>query len=174
MTLSPFGEQSLTLVAASFDDRVAAEQAASNLKADPALDGEVAVIAPGDPLVSRKMEPEQRGIWHTLVRSHVLLGAVGAVLGLAMALALIFAGWPAAADSPAFAILFLIVMGVFFGMMAGGLITLRPDHGFVIRRIRDALSKGRWAVVVRPLNESCAKTAFAKLQHAGAAPLRSL
>jgi hypothetical protein len=171
--LSPFGERSLTLVAADFEDRTSAERAAETLKRDPELDGEVAVIRPGDPLTSRKLEPEQRGIWWTLVRSHIVFGIAGAAAGAAIALMLI-GTWAAAADSPGFVTLFVTVMGAFFGMMIAGLVTLRPDHGIVIRQVREALGKGRYAVVVRPLDELRAQVAMARLRRFGAAPMRSL
>jgi hypothetical protein len=66
------------------------------------------------------------------------------------------------------------VFGAFAGGMAGGLLTLRPDHALVIRQIRSALKQGRWAVVVHPRDGGRADAACATLQAAGAAPLRSL
>ena len=80
--LSLFGERSLTLVAASFDSHGAAERAAYALKQSTGLDGEVAVIDPGDPLARRKLEPEQRGLWTTLLRSHLILGVAGVAVGV--------------------------------------------------------------------------------------------
>ncbi|NML17601.1 hypothetical protein [Azohydromonas caseinilytica] len=170
--LTPFGEHSLTLVAGVFDDPDRAEQVAESLRHDPGL--HTTVIHPGDEQVSRKLEPEQRGIWRTLLRSHALLMPAGALLGLVVALWLVAAGWPAAAGSPYFTLLFLGLMGAFFGGMVAGLLTLRPDHAIVIRRVRAALARGRHAVVVHPLNEMRARAAMAALQRAGVMPLRSL
>lgn len=173
-TLGLFGERSLTLVAAAFNDRQRAETAASILKEDPALFGQVAIVQPGDPNVARKLEPEQRGIWRTLVRSHIILMAAGLLVGLAAAAFLISLPWPAAADSPWFTALFAGVMGTFMGGMIAGLITLRPDHGAVIRQVRDRLSHGQCAVVVHPLSEGRAKEAYDILEGAGGSPVRSL
>ncbi|MFO1337074.1 MAG: hypothetical protein U1F53_02385 [Burkholderiaceae bacterium] len=170
--LNPFGERSLTLVAASFADHRAAERAAGVLKQSPALDGEVAVIDPGDPLARRKLEPEQRGIFATLLRSHLILGTAGLGVGLLVAWVAI-AVWTAAAASPGFVLLFAGLMGGFIGMMVAGLITLRPDHGLVLLGVREALRRGRSAVVVRPLSQACAKQAFRLLRQAGAVPHRS-
>ena len=170
---SPFGERSLTLIAASFADHGAAQRAANALKQSPALNGEVAVIDPGDPLAPQKLEPELRGILSTLFRSHLMLGLAGMAVGMLVALLAIVAPWPAAAASPGFAMLFAAVMGAFLGMMGAGLLTLRPDHGLVLMRVREALRRGRPAVVVRPLNEACAKQAFALLRQSGASPHRS-
>ncbi|WP_157272025.1 hypothetical protein [Azohydromonas aeria] len=170
--LSPFGEHSLTLVAAVFDDPDEAEQVAATLRHDAGL--HTAVIHPGDDRATRKLEPEQRGIWRTLLRSHALFIPAGALVGVVVALGLIFAGWPAALESPFFAMLFLAMMGAFFGGMLAGLLTLRPDHGVVIRRVRTALARGGHAVVVHPMNELRARAAMATLQRAGAVPVRSL
>jgi hypothetical protein len=75
--LSLFGERSLTVAAAAVDDRRQAESATDNLCRQIDKIATVAVVSPGDTEVARKMEPEQRGIWRTLVRSHLILGAGG-------------------------------------------------------------------------------------------------
>lgn len=168
-----FGERSLTLVAASFDSRFDADAAADSLRRTGELDGEVAVVGPSDRQVARTMEPEQAGIWRTAVRSHVTLGAAGLVLGLMLG-GLLIASWAAAAASPGFTLLFLGMMGLFSGGMWAGVLTLRPDHGWVIRRIRRALFLHRWAVVVRPLSEHAAQRATGTLRAHGAQPMRSL
>lgn len=169
--LSPFGEHSLTLVAAVFDDPARAEQAAAALRHEPGQ--HTTVIRPGDARAARKLEPEQHGIWRTLLRSHALFMPAGALVGALAALALA-AFWPAAASSPYFTMLFLALMGGFFGGLVAGLLTLRPDHGIVIRRVRAALGRGACAVVVHPVNEMRARAAMAALERAGAVPLRSL
>lgn len=171
-TLSPFGERSLTLVAGVFDDEQSAEQAAASLRQAPGL--HTTVLHPGDRRIGRKLEPEQHGIWRTLLRSHALFMPAGALLGVAVALAMAAAGIRAVADSPYFAMGFLAMMGAFFGGLVAGLLTLRPDHAVVIRKVRAALARGAHAVVVHPMNEMRAQAAVAALRRAGAEPLRSL
>jgi len=173
-TLSIFGERSLTVVAASFNDRRHAESAADELRRHVDDIGKVAVVSPGDTEVARKMEPEQRGIWRTLLRSHLILGVAGILIGLLVAIGLVMAPWPAAAASPWLTALFTATLGGFLGMMAGGLVTLRPDHGAVIRSMREKLKLGQWAVVARPTSEASATRAFAALENAGGNPVRSL
>ncbi len=172
-SLTPFGEQSITLVAASFDGRQGAENAVLTLEEGAHLSGATQIIAPGDPAFDTKLEPEQKGIWRTAIRSHVLFGILGAVLGAATAVALILAPWPAASSSPGFALLFATAMGTMFGMIVAGLLTLRPDHGVVIDRVRQWLRWGRWVVVVRPVNEIHASAAYRMLKGLGAEPIRS-
>ena len=168
-----FGERSTTIVAAEFVDRGAAEQAAAALAEDEGLRGEVTVIGPDDPRVARRLEPEQRGIWHTMVRSHLLLGTAGAALGAIGAALLIVWPWPAAVASPWLTTLVLVVFGAFAGMLVAGLLSLRPDHGRVIRAVHEALARRHWAVVVRPLTAARAAFAVDRLRAGGAAPLRS-
>jgi hypothetical protein len=172
--LSVFGERSLTVVAAAFDDRQRAESAAADLRRQIDQIGTIAVVSPGDSEVARKMEPDQQGIWRTLLRSHLILGVAGVLAGLLAALMLVLAPWPAAAASPGLTALFAGTFGGFLGMMAGGLVTLRPDHGAVIRKMRASLRLGQWGVVARPQNEASAELAFAALASAGGTPVRSL
>lgn len=171
-TLSPFGEHSLTLVIGLFDDPARAEAVADELRHQPGQ--HTVVVHPDDPRISRKLEPEQHGIWRTLVRSHALLMPLGALAGAGVAGALAVGGWAAAAQSPYMAMLFLGVAGAFFGGFLAGLLTLRPDHGIVIRRVRRALAHGAHAVVVHPLNALRARAALATLERAGAVPMRTL
>lgn len=170
-----FGERSLTLVAGLFPETAAARLAAETLRSRLAVgERDVTVVAPGDPDIARALEPEQRGIWHTMLRSHALLGALGFGLGLLLAAALIVGGWPAAVASPwattAIAAGFMAIAG----MLVAGLLTLRPDHALVIRRVRHALRHGRTAVVAHPRDEAAAHEASAALEAAGAEVVRSV
>lgn len=172
LSLSPFGERSLTLVAGIFgDDRAAAAGAATLRRQMPSA--AIAVVQPHDPELARKLEPEQRGIWRTLVRAHMWLGALGLVAGLGFA-ALLTATWPAAAASPGFTTTACAVFGLFAGGLAGGLLTLRPDHDRVIMRVRADTDGGRWAVVAHPLDQDQAEQARATLADAGGEVVRSL
>jgi len=132
------------------------------------------VVGPDDPLAGMKFEPEQAGIWKTAIRSHAVLGAASLLAGVALAALLAWAGWAPAQLNLGYAALFLAVIGGFAGMILAGLLTIRPDHGYVIRKLREALQRRRWAVVVRPLRRSLAPVAMEELRRAGASPLRSL
>lgn len=169
---SPFGEKSLTLVAGVFDTASTAERLAAQLRLEPGL--HTLVVHPDDAHVARKLEPEEKGIWRTLLHSHALFLPLGALLGAAVAFGLIQGQWPGASSSPLMTTLFLSLIGLFFGGFIAGLLTLRPDHGIVIRQVRAALRKGRHAVIVHPLNELRARKAVAAIESAGAAALRTL
>ena len=82
--MSLFGERSLTLVAATFSDRTTAVDAATALQAD-LPQTEVDLLRPHDANFARKMEPESQGIMRTAIRSHLVLGLAGLVLGAVVA-----------------------------------------------------------------------------------------
>lgn len=169
---SPFGEKSLTLVAGVFESASNADRLAAQLRLEPGL--HTVVVHPDDAHIARKLEPEEKGIWRTLLRSHARFMPIGAFIGATVAFGLIQGQWPGAASSPMMAVLFLSVIGAFFGGFFAGLLTLRPDHGIVIRQVRAALRRGRHAVIVHPLNELRARRAVAAIEGAGAAAVRSL
>jgi hypothetical protein len=171
-TLNLFGERSLTLVAASFLNGNDADRAAGVLRrALPA--GSVDVLRPSDADASRKMAPDPSGIWRTLVRTHLLLGVVGPVVGVLVAFGLWALGWPALRASPWLAMLFLGLLGGFVGMMAAGLLSLRPDQSRVILHVRERMRRGRWAVVAHPRDRRQAVLAQSQLEMAGGEVMRS-
>ncbi|HIV69828.1 MAG TPA: hypothetical protein H9903_02730 [Candidatus Aquabacterium excrementipullorum] len=152
-----FGERSLTKVAGVFPARAQAEQAARRLtQASGFQRQQVELLAPQDgdwtraDVLARKMEPEDRGIWSTVIRAHVLSGVIGFLLGAALCLLMWLAGQPGVRASPGLALLAMVGFGTTFGLLAGGLLSMRPDHGRVIALVRQYLRQGRWAVVAHP------------------------
>jgi hypothetical protein len=166
-TSAVFGERSLSKVGAVFADASEARRAADELVRHYGLEAEqVRVVAPGDPGLSRKLEPEQTGIAMTLVKTHVLLGASGLVLGLVLATILVLTDVAAFASNPAYVFLVCAFFGAIFGMLLGGLLSLRPDHDHLINRVRKASRKGQWSVVVHAKDhdeEKRAKDALEKM-----------
>jgi len=64
------GEASNRKIAAVFGGPAEAQRAAQALRAALSLgQAQVQVIAPDEPHPGRKLEPESRGIWHTIVRA---------------------------------------------------------------------------------------------------------
>jgi hypothetical protein len=170
---SLFGERSLTLVAATFADRAKATEAATELRAKlPQV--EVDLVRPRDADFARKLEPESKGIWRTAIRSHLMLGPAGLVLGAVMAATLVALGWPAAASSPMLTMLFLATLGLFAGLMLAGFFTLRPDRTRVTLSIRRRNRAGQWAVVAHPTSPAQSEHAVDSLRKAGGTVIRSL
>ena len=147
------GEVSNSKLAAVFDSRRAAREAAAALcrELDVALP-QVKVIGADSTDVDIQLEPEGGGIWHTILRAHMWLGIWGAVLGLVAFGLLYWGGVPFIVQSPVAAILALLFFGSTAGLLLGGLVSLRPDHDRYIHATHDAMEQGRTTVVVHALS----------------------
>ena len=44
----------------------------------------------------------------------------------------------------------IVSFATILGLMAGGLITARPDHQIVILKVRQAAESGKWSLVLHP------------------------
>jgi hypothetical protein len=176
-----FGEKSLTKVVAVFDDQASAEAVIGRLLRLPGMEpGQVRLAGPKDlrthraDLFGRKMEPEQRGIFQTLLRTHVVTGFAGGVLGLVLYAYLMGTGHPMMVSSPLLAFIAIVGFATTFGLMLGGLVAMRPDHIRLITQVRAALRSGRWAVVVHPTDGHQADLAQEALQASSANVMRTL
>ena len=176
-----FGERSLTKVAGLFMNRSGAEDAAQQVKRTAGLDdAQVNLVGPpdgdalGSPAFSSKLEPEQAGIWHTLVRAHVVAGITGVAAGILLYLGFIAAGNAAVTSTAGMSLTAFAFFGGMFGLLVGGLLTVRPDHVLVITSVRRAVRKGRWAVVIHPVTRSQIDRAVSELRGRSYRVVRSL
>ena len=176
-----FGERSLTKVAGVFMSRDRAEDVAQHLKQAAALaDGQLFLVGPPDGIApdsrafSSKLEPEQAGIWRTLVRAHIVAGAAGVLLGILLYLGFVVAGNAAVTSTPAMGLAVFASFGGVFGLLVGGLLTLRPDHYRVISAVRRAIRKGRWAVVIHPVTQAQIDRVLSELRRRSEQVVRSL
>ena len=136
-------------VAAAFPDANAARQAAAGVASSLSLGAaQVQLIRPGDPHPGRKLEPESRGIWQTIVVAHVKLGIAGVVAGVVAFVVMYGMGLPFIVNSPLAALLVLVFFGGVAGLMLGGFVSLRPDHDRYVEATREAMQEGMTTVVV--------------------------
>jgi hypothetical protein len=165
-----FGERSLTKVAGIYRSRESADAARSRLLEVGWPASHAVLLTPDDgrrarrDLLARKVEPEPRGIWKTIVRAHVVAGAVGLAVGVGTWAALLAAGNVLVSSAPVASGAAIVFIATAFGGMAGGLIALRPDHAQLITALRSALREGRFAVVAHPTDEAQAAAAEAALR----------
>ena len=68
----------------------------------------------------------------------------------------------------------IVGFAIVFGLLAGGVVSMRPDHGALAVTLREALAAGSWAVVVHPTNAEQADRASVALAGIGGEPLRTL
>jgi len=161
-----FGERSLTKVAGIYSTAQGAEDARARVRRGGAwADGQIVLLTPADAKMSRgeimakKMEPESSGIRRTILRAHLFTGFVGIALGAAVWGLLMYIGNGLIGGSPGLSFVAFAFFGTVFGLMLGGLISLRPDHARLIAVVRSALRSGQWAVVVHPFDEKQADEA---------------
>lgn len=176
-----FGEASLTKVAGLFPDKGQAEAAAVAVLRTPGMaPGQVRLLGPQDAKMSRRdifgrnLEPEQRGIFRTLLITHGIFGLLGAVAGVLLFLWLYRTGQPMVAGSPLLAFGAIVGFATAFGLMLGGLVTLRPDHVWLIASVRSGLKKNKWAVIVHPVDAGQTRDARELLLKGGAEILKTL
>lgn len=162
------GELSNSKVAAVFPGQAVARRAAAGVAEALSLgSAQVQVIVPGEERPGRKLEPETRGIWRTIVVAHVRLGIAGAIIGLLAFAALYAYGLPFIVNSPVAAALALLFFGAVAGLMLGGLVSLRPDHDRYVEAARDALADGDTTVVVHAFSAEQAGHAAEYLREHG-------
>ncbi len=168
------GERSDHKVAGIFPEQEAARRAAEELRELLALQAsQLEVLSPGAEGVNRALEPEQAGIFHTILRSHAWLGLAGAVAGLVVFGVLYALGLPLVLRSAWPAALVLTFFGAIAGMLLGGLVSLRPDHDPYISRVRAGLEGGASAVVVHAFDLAQRGKAEEALQARGADTIRT-
>ena len=166
-----FGERSLTKVAGIYATAQGAEDARLRiLRGANWADGQVVLLTPADArisrraVVARKMEPESRGIWRTILRAHLFTAVVGLAIGVGAWCLLWYSGNRLVGGSPGLSFIAFAFFGTVFGLMFGGLISLRPDHARLITVVRSALQSGQWAAVAHPFDAKQAEEAVELLQ----------
>jgi molybdopterin-guanine dinucleotide biosynthesis protein A len=156
-------------LAASVRDATRAGRTAEALRRLPAWHaGQVQVIHPHDREWGRKVEPEGVGIWRTAVRAHVTCGALGLLAGTLVCAGLCAADVDTIVTSPAVPLLAVLMFATMFGLIIGGVLTVRPDHEGLLHAVRQAVSAGLWTVVVHPVSGEQRRAAERALRATGA------
>jgi hypothetical protein len=170
-----FRERSLSKVAAVYDHLHGAELATARVKALAGVDDRrIQVVCPGDADAGRKVEPEGIGIARTAIRAHATCAVAGIVVASVLWTALRLAGLPLIVSTPGTSLFALTLMGAMFGLMAGGALTLRPDHDLVNAGVSEASRAGRWSVVVHPVSRRELERSADALAGTGVPVLRTL
>ena len=170
-----FRERSLSKVAATYPDSRRALRARDRVETSAGIERRrVHLVGPFDRGWGRKVEPEGVGIARTAIRAHLTCGAIGLAAALALYLALRANDVPAIVSTPWLSLLAMLFFGAVFGLMAGGLLTIRPDHEPLIARIGEATRTGHWTVVVHPVTRDELERSMRALESTGAAVVRTL
>jgi len=176
-----FGEKSLTKIAAILDSRGRAEITALRLRQATGMsDAQIKLVGPQDTLgivdapLSRKLEPESSGIFHTILRAHLVTGLMGMALGALFYLGLWMMGNTSVSSHPVLMLFVSLFFGMIFGLLLGGLLSLRPDHYRVTAAVRKAIKRGGWAVISHPVNHDQTRKVINELQRHRVNMVRSL
>lgn len=170
-----FGERATTKVAAFFDDEQTAKRLAASLADEAGLNrDQIRMIQPHEQGYDRKIEPEDSAIARTAIRSHLLLGVAGAVVGVVFWAVLYWLGITYIVSSPVTSAAVITAFAIVLGMMLGGLVTARPDHQLVIRGVENAAQEGRWSLVLHPRSPQQCDRVMKLLDDAGANSVRTV
>lgn len=135
-------------VSAAYHSPELAEQAVKSLIDNAHIPREqIRVVQPNDPHIARKLEPEVGGIRRTLVKSHLVLGGGGFVVGLIASAILTTVGPAVTRSSPVFTFIAIVFLCTLLPLLLAGFISLRPDHDPLIAKTREAAETGQWTVV---------------------------
>ncbi len=158
-------EKKVRKVEAIFAARQEAEQAVKYLISETGIPLQhVQVIDGADPSYEKKLEPEPQLIRRTLWRTHGVLGLAGIILGLLLGLGLAIAGVGAVVANPALAIATLAFFGAMLGLIAAGVMSLKPQHDAVNMDAVQNLNEGKVLVLVMAEASEEAKRAKACLK----------
>lgn len=170
-----FRERSLSKVAATYPDSERALMARARVEASAGIERRrVQMVGPFERGWGRKVEPEGIGIARTAVRAHLTCAAIGVATALALYVALWALDVPAIVSSPALSLVAMLLFGTLFGLMAGGLLTIRPDHEPLLARIGEATRNGHWTVIVHPVTRDELDRSMRALESTGAPVVRTL
>lgn len=111
------------------------------------------LVSPNEKNYAFKLEPEAKGIARTAVKAHVVFGFIGLVVGLGIWGILYMSHIAIVQSSPWLTLIPALFFGAAFGMMLGGLVTLRPDHQLTIQTVKNARKNGHWSLVVHTRSE---------------------
>lgn len=111
-------------------------------------DNQVLVMTTSDQHQGRELEPESRGIWKTLVRSHIWLAVVGALAGLLLFIVTYATGVAFVVSNAVWSAALFVIFCSILGMMVAGAVTLRPDHTPYIMKAQAALKEGKAVLTV--------------------------
>ncbi len=141
-------------VTAELSSRESAEAVMEEVAEDPELrSARLELVEPGDERLGKKLEPENRGIARSALKSHLVLGLLFLIAGLSIAWLLVTFGPPVTRSNPVEVFIALALVPTLVGMLLAGALTLRPDHDPMIYATRRAADAGYWTVVVHCKDE---------------------
>lgn len=155
MKLNVIDEKHPGKVAGVYGRELSAKQAIKLLRSEGGFSAqEVNLVSPNDAHFAEKIEPDDKGIGRTLLRTHLIFGSLGLVLGLILAAILAQFGPALTTSSPVMVYIALAPLGASMGLLVAGVTSLRPDHDGLINKTRHATNHDQWTVVVQTKDDA--------------------
>ncbi|MDP2636343.1 MULTISPECIES: ABC transporter permease [unclassified Pseudoalteromonas] len=142
-------EDHATKVAAVFESEEQANRGFETLSQDAQFEqSNINVIAPHDNNFGEKVEPEDKNIGKTLLKTHIVFGVIGLVVGLVISTAFLFIGVGFIQNFVFETYAGISTVTIFIALLVAGLMSIRPDHDPLINNVRKATSTGKWVLIV--------------------------
>ncbi|MCQ8878552.1 hypothetical protein NQT69_11115 [Pseudoalteromonas shioyasakiensis] len=142
-------EENATKVAGTFSTKAQADKAYSSLAEEPLLElSNLNIIAPHDQQFAEKVEPEDKNIAKTLLRTHLIYAAFGLAAGLLLSTAFYFLDVTFIQSFVLETYAGVCTITVFIALLIAGFVSIRPDHDPLINEVRQAIRAGKWVVIV--------------------------
>lgn len=149
MTSTISSEDNATKVAGIFDTKESAQQALDTLNSDNQFaQSNVKQVSPHDPSFDEKLEPEDKHIGKTLLKTHLVFAVGGVIIGIVISSLLLFLELSFMQMYVFETYIAISVICVFIAMLAAGFMSIRPDHDPLINDVREATRAGKWVLIV--------------------------
>lgn len=136
-------------IAAFYDEETKVQRAKKTLRDELALDAQaLKIIGPQVGNVSKQLEGNSAPIGKQMLSAHFLYAIASFLLGMLIALLLVEFGPSLFANNPLFTFIAFVSPGIFIGVFAGGLRSLKPERDAVNQAVLEAKAKKKWTLVV--------------------------
>ena len=142
-------------VGAAVNDKQSAERLEEALlEKNLAEQKHIKIMDPNDKNADAQLKQHrEKEIGSNMLNWHLYLGSMGVVIGFLVAGALVSYG-PAFTQANYLTFIALLSLGLFLGLFASGLISLRPDKDAFNQSMTSSIAKGKWAIIIKPNSES--------------------
>lgn len=149
MTSAMSSEDRVTKIAGIFSNEEAAENAFDTLNRDSQFkQSNLKQVPPHDPHFDQKIEPEDKNIGKTLLKTHLIFAVGGVVVGILISSLLLFLELSFMQVYVFETYIAISVICLFIAMLAAGFTSIRPDHDPLINDVRKATRAGKWVLIV--------------------------
>ncbi|MGO2479365.1 MAG: hypothetical protein ACTH7Q_13595 [Pseudoalteromonas sp.] len=142
-------ESQASKIAGIFNNEDRAQNAVDAfIRNDDFQTNQMKLIPPYDSQFDEKVEPEDKNIGKTLLRTHLAYGIAGLIVGILISSTLLVLDFAFMQSYVVETYTAVSVICIFIAMLAAGFVTVRPDHDHLINETRKATQSGKWVLIV--------------------------